>query len=891
MRVYELAKELGLSSKEVIQRLNKMGVDVTTHSNSISDMDATALRNAVQRSKEKTETKIVRVVRKNPAKAPADNAAKAPAAKPAEKAAAPAAKPAAPVKEPAPAAKPAAPVKEQAPAAKPAAPEKKAAPEAGQAKKAPQQKAPEAARTEKPAAPEKQAAPAAKPAAKPAEKPAAKAPQQKPPAEKAAGKKEAAPQAGKKEKHAEGANKKTAPAGRTDNVQPRKDNRNRPEGKQGKKAGKNNRQNDRRDDHSKKTASRDDRRKNDNRKDNKPALRDISKPTKHSHGKDHRKEQRKEAARQAEQEAMAIPAGAVVVTVPITVKGFAEQIDVSVSQIIMKLMKMGIMANVNENLDEDTVMILGDELNKQIIIGNVEEDTAEEGIEDFEDREEDLRPRPPVITVMGHVDHGKTSLLDKIRKTDVTASESGGITQHIGASEIHYEGQRIVFLDTPGHEAFTAMRARGAYVTDIAVLVVAADDSVKPQTIEAISHAKAAGVPVIVAINKIDKPGANVERVKQDLSANGILVEDWGGTVISVPVSAKTGEGLDALLEMILLQAEMLELKANPNRLAMGSVIEARLDKQRGPIATLLIQNGTLRTGMSIVAGNCYGRIKAMTNYKGTALKKAGPATAVEILGLDEVPEAGDSFNAVNSDKVAREIAENRREKQREQVLQKTSGVSLEDLFNQISQGSLKELNLIIKADVQGSVGALVSSLEKLKNDEVAVCIIHIGVGAVNESDVMLAGTSGAVIIGFNVRPGAAVVSMAQRENVEIRTYSVIYEVIEDVEAALKGMLSPEFKEEVLGSAEVRSTFKVPNVGTVAGAYVIDGKIERNAQIRLVRDGIVIHEGVISSLKRFKDDAKEVAKGYECGIGIENYNDIKEGDVMEAFKIVEVERK
>ncbi len=616
----------------------------------------------------------------------------------------------------------------------------------------------------------------------------------------------------------------------------------------------------------------------------------TSKP-KHSHNKNQRKEQRKEARRLEEERANAIPAGAFVVDVPITVKGLAEQIEVSPSDIIMKLMKMGIMANMNENLDADTVEILGDELGKQIIIGGVEEESQEEGIETFEDREEDLRPRPPVITVMGHVDHGKTSLLDKIRNTDVTAMESGGITQHIGASEVTHEGNRIVFLDTPGHEAFTAMRARGAYITDIAVLVVAADDSVKPQTIEAISHAKAANVPVIVAINKIDKPGANILKVKEDLANQGVLVEDWGGDVISVPVSAKTGEGIDTLLEMILLQAEMLELKANPSRLALGTVIEAKLDKQRGPVASLLIQNGTLKQGMSIVAGNCSGRIKAMTNYKGTRLKKAGPATAVEVLGLDEVPEAGDTFNAVESDKIAREIALNRKQKQREQVLQqKTSGVSLEDLFSQIKQGDVRELNLVVKADVQGSVGALVTSLEKLKNEEVAVNIIHRGVGAINESDVTLASTSNAVIIGFNVRPSTAVSALAAREQVEIRTYTVIYEIIEDVEAALKGMLTPEVREEVIGSAEVRSTFKVPNVGTVAGAYVTDGKVERNAGIRLVRDGIVIHEGTISSLKRYKDDAKEVARGYECGIGIENFNDIKDGDVIEAYKMVEVER-
>ena len=616
----------------------------------------------------------------------------------------------------------------------------------------------------------------------------------------------------------------------------------------------------------------------------------MAKPQ-HKHRKDHRKEQRKEDARRAEEAAAAIPAGAIVVTVPITVKGLSEQIDVSTSRIIMTLMRMGIMANINQNLDEDTVQILGDELHKQIIIGKVEEEEIEEGIEHFTDREEDLRPRPPIITVMGHVDHGKTSLLDKIRHSSVTASESGGITQHIGASEITHNGQRIVFLDTPGHEAFTAMRARGAYVTDIAVLVVAADDSVKPQTVEAISHAKAAAVPIIVAINKIDKPGANPEKVKQDLAENGILVEEWGGDVICVPVSAKTGEGIDSLLEMILLQAEMLELRANPSRLALGTVIEARLDKQKGPVATLLVLNGTLHAGMSVVAGNCSGRIKAMTNFRGEKLKKAGPATAVEILGLTDVPEAGDEFNAVSSDKVAREIAERRKQKQREQVMQKNAGVTLEQLFSQIEQGELKELNLIIKADVQGSVGALVTSLEKLKKENVGVKIIHTGVGTINESDVMLASTTNAIIIGFNVRPSIAVAGMAQRDGVEIRTYSVIYEAIEEVEAALQGMLDPEFREEVLGTIEVRDTFKVPNVGIVAGGYVLEGKVERNAGVRLVRDGIVIHEGKISSLKRFKDDVKEVGKGYECGIGIENYNDIKDGDIIEAYKMVEVERK
>ncbi len=603
-----------------------------------------------------------------------------------------------------------------------------------------------------------------------------------------------------------------------------------------------------------------------------------------------KKHNKPKPAPEPETEAAPLPVGTVLINVPITVAGFAEQTKTTVSQIIMTLMKMGVMANINQNLDEDTVLLLADEMGIQVAIGNVKEEIEEEGIENFEDKEEDLKPRAPIITVMGHVDHGKTSLLDAIRKTNVTAHESGGITQHIGASEVEINGQKIVFLDTPGHEAFTAMRARGAHATDIAVLVVAADDSVKPQTLESISHAKAAGVPMIVAINKIDKPGANPDVVKSDLANNGVLVEDWGGDVISVPVSAKTGEGIVNLLEMILLQAEVLELKANPNRLALGTVLEARLDKAKGPIASLLVLNGTLKTGMSIVAGTCSGKIRRMTNSKGETLKQAGPATAVEVLGLTEVPHAGDVFNAVKDDRLAREIAENRQLKLREEVLARNSSTTLEELFSQIQEGEVKELNLIVKGDVQGSVGAIVSSLEKLSNDQVRVNIVHTGVGAVNESDIMLAGTSDSVIIGFNVRPSASVSAIAEREGVQIRTYRVIYDIIDDVENAMKGMLDPEFKEVVLGTVEIRDTFKVPGVGIVGGGYVTDGKIVRNEQIRLVRDGIVIHEGKISSLKRFKDDVREVAQGYECGIGIENYNDIKEGDVIECFTMEEVER-
>jgi len=603
------------------------------------------------------------------------------------------------------------------------------------------------------------------------------------------------------------------------------------------------------------------------------------------------KKQNKPKNVEPEVEVVELPSGTVLINVPITVAGFAEQTKTTVSQIIMTLMKMGVMANVNQNLDEDTVVLLAEEMGIQVAIGKVHEEHEEEGIEDFEDKESDLKPRPPIITVMGHVDHGKTSLLDAIRNTNVTAGESGGITQHIGASEVEINGQKIVFLDTPGHEAFTAMRARGAHATDIAVLVVAADDSVKPQTIESISHAKAAGVPIIVAINKMDKPAANPDMVKTDLANHGVLVEDWGGDVICVPVSAKTGDGIVNLLEMILLQAEVLELKANPDRLALGTVLEARLDKSKGPVASLLVLNGTLKAGMSIVAGTCAGKLRLMTNDKGEKVRLAGPATAVEVLGLTEVPQAGDVFNAVKDAATAREIAANRADKLREEVMARNSSTTLEELFSQINAGEVKDLNLIIKGDVQGSVGAIVSSLEKLSNDEVRVKIVHTGVGTVNESDIMLAGTSGAIIIGFNVRPSASVSAIAERDGIQIRTYRVIYDIIDDVENAMKGMLDPEFKEVVLGTVEIRNTFKVPGVGIIGGAYVTSGKVVRNEQVRLVRDGIVIHEGKISSLKRFKDDAREVNQGYECGIGIENYNDIKEGDVIECFTMEEIERK
>ncbi len=616
---------------------------------------------------------------------------------------------------------------------------------------------------------------------------------------------------------------------------------------------------------------------------------DLSKKNKNKHSK-YKETKVEEVEVVSEEVKEAMETGGVVINVPITLAGFCEQIEKPTSAAIMALMKMGIMANINQNLDEETAILLGMELGVTVAVKKVEEVEEEEGIDRSEDRESDLLPRAPIITVMGHVDHGKTSILDAIRKTNVTAGEAGGITQAIGASEVSHNGKRIVFLDTPGHEAFTAMRARGAHITDIAVLVVAADDSVKPQTIESISHAKAAGVPIIVAINKIDKPGANLDLVKKDLADNGVLVEEWGGSTICVPVSAKTGQNIDQLLEMILLQAEMLELKANPNRMAQGTVIEARLDKNLGPVATLLVMNGTLHAGSAVVAGTACGRVRTMKNDKGATLKKAGPATAVEITGLTEVPESGDEFFMVRDDKTAREIAARRAEKLRADLMAKSSAISLEKLFSQIEEGEIKDLNIIIKADVQGSVEALQSSLEKLKNENVRVNIIHTGVGTVTEGDVMLAGTSNALIIGFNVRPSSAVQAQADRDGVEIRCYRIIYEVIDDIEAAMKGMLNPIYKEVILGKAEVRNTFKVPNVGIIAGCYVLEGKMTRNAKLRLVRDGIIIHEGVVSSLKRFKDDAREVNTGYECGLGIENYNDIKEGDIIEAFEMQEVER-
>lgn len=577
----------------------------------------------------------------------------------------------------------------------------------------------------------------------------------------------------------------------------------------------------------------------------------------------------------------------------IQVKTLAEKLGVNVNQVIAKLITLGIMAGVNQDVDFDTASLIASEFNCEVIKAMSYNERVEEHLLeslDVEDNPENLKPRPPVVTVMGHVDHGKTSLLDSIRQTHVTQREAGGITQHIGASVVTVNNKRIVFLDTPGHEAFTSMRARGAQITDIAILVVAADDGVMPQTVEAVNHAKAAEVPIIVAVNKIDKLDANPERVKQELAEYGLVPEDWGGDTIFTNVSALNGTGINELLEMVLLVAEMQELKANPIRSAKGTIIEAKLEKSKGPVATVLVQKGTLSIGDAVVAGTSYGRVRAMLDDKGKQIKKAGPSMPVEILGLSEVPEAGAVLYSVEDDKKAREIAENRKDKMRREQIKSNQKISLDDLFERIKQGEVKDLNIIIKADVRGSIEAVKQSLEKLSNEEVKVNPIHGGVGAITESDIMLASASNAIVIGFNVRPNSTAIEIAKQENVDVRTYRVIYNAIEDIEAAIKGMLEPEYKETVIGRAEVRATFRLPNAGVVAGIYVQNGKITRNAKVRLLRDSIVIHEGSISSLKRFKDDVKEIATSYEGGLGIEGYNDIKDGDVIEAYIIEEIKR-
>ena len=617
----------------------------------------------------------------------------------------------------------------------------------------------------------------------------------------------------------------------------------------------------------------------------------VEKKQKLKKGNQHKKNEKSNvpAAKKEKEKKETVEVKTVLVPDEISVGDFAARLDVPAASVVKKLFELGIMASVSQVIDFDTASLVGEDLGfkieKEIIV--TEEDLL---FNDTEDSPESLKPRSPVVVVMGHVDHGKTSLLDAIRSTNVIANEAGGITQHIGAYRVRINDKKITFLDTPGHEAFTAMRARGAQVTDIAILVVAADDGIMPQTVEAINHAKAAGVTIIVAINKIDKEGANPDKIMQELTEYDLIPEAWGGDTICVPISAKFKQNIDGLLEMVTLVAEMKELKANPDRKAKGTVIESQLDKGRGPVATVLVQNGTLRVGDIIVAGTAVGRVRAMVDDRGASVKKAGPSVPVEVVGLSEVPVGGDIFYAVTDEKKARSVVEKRKQKIKDENTVSRQAVSLDALFDQIKEGEVKDLNIIVKADVQGSVEAVKQSLEKLSNDEVRVKCIHGGVGGITESDVMLASASNAIIVGFNVRPDSGAAASAKRDDVDIRLYRVIYNAIEEIEAAMKGMLAPQFKENVLGHAEVRTTFKVSGVGTIAGAYVQDGKITRNSQTRIVRDGIIVHEGVLSSLKRFKDDAKEVAAGYECGVGIENFNDIKDGDIIESFVMEEVKR-
>ncbi|MFT0800788.1 translation initiation factor IF-2 [Bacillus swezeyi] len=573
-----------------------------------------------------------------------------------------------------------------------------------------------------------------------------------------------------------------------------------------------------------------------------------------------------------------------------SVGALAEELGKEPSEIIKKLMLLGVMATINQDLDKDTVELIASEYGVAVEEVVVHEETEFEKYEE-PDQEENLEIRPPVVTIMGHVDHGKTTLLDSIRKTKVVEGEAGGITQHIGAYQIEENGKKITFLDTPGHAAFTTMRARGAEVTDITILVVAADDGVMPQTVEAINHAKAAEVPIIVAVNKIDKPAANPDRVMQELTEHGLVPEAWGGETIFVPLSALSGEGIDELIEMILLVSEVEELKANSNRRAKGTVIEAELDKGKGSVATLLVQNGTLQVGDPIVVGNTFGRVRAMVNDLGRRVKSAGPSTPVEITGLNEVPNAGDQFLVFKDEKTARSVGEARASKQLEEQRSDKAKLSLDDLFEQIKQGDVKDINLVVKADVQGSAEALAAALQKIEVEGVRVKIIHTGVGAITESDIILASASNAIVIGFNVRPDGNAKSTAEAENVDIRLHRIIYKVIDEIEAAMKGMLDPEYEEKVIGMVEVRQTFKVSKIGTIAGGYVTEGTITRDSGIRLIRDGVVIFEGEVDVLKRFKDDVKEVSQGYECGITIKKYNDIREGDMIEAYVMQEIERK
>ena len=617
--------------------------------------------------------------------------------------------------------------------------------------------------------------------------------------------------------------------------------------------------------------------------------RDHEKKGRHRDKQGHRKKVESQNKTKERQQTPILPKK-VEVSGPLTVGTFAKMIRREASEVIKKLINLGIMAAINQEIDVDTMTLIADEYGIQVVYKEEVDESVFEEIEE-QDAPEDLTERPPVVTIMGHVDHGKTTLLDTIRESNVISSEAGGITQHIGAYQVEKNGKKITFLDTPGHAAFTTMRARGAKATDITVLVVAADDGVMPQTIEAINHSKAADVPIVVAVNKMDKPEANPDRVMQQLTEHGIIPEDWGGENIFVPVSALKGDGIDDLLEMILLQAEILELKANPDKRARGVVIEAELDKSRGAVATVLVQNGTLRVGDGIVVGTQYGKVRAMINDRGRRVKEAPPSTPVEILGLSGVPKAGEPFMVFEDEKKAKAIAQKRSERELEKERKQRSKVTLDDLFSKIQEGDMKELNVIIKADVQGSAEAMKSSFEKIDIEGVRVKIIHSGVGAVTESDVIFASASNAIIVGFNVRPEPNARKLAEREHVDIRLHRVIYKAIDEIEAAMKGLLDPEYEEKIVGTLEVRQTFKISKVGTIAGCYVQEGKVVRNSNVHVIRNGIVIHEGKLDTLKRYKDDVREVTQGYECGLTIENYNDIKEGDLIEVYVVEEVEKK
>lgn len=834
IRIYELAKQLGVANKELMARMKEIGIEATSHMSMLDEEAAARVKKLY--SQDGQAQKAEEPVKE----APAQDVQKAAPAQEAQKAV-----PAQAVQEP------------------PKAAPKQAA-QGGQKKDAGRGR-----NEQRPAA--------AQDGAKADGGKQSGAPRQNHPAQgrqgnapKQGGGQNNAAQGGKGNAPKQGGQRQNAPAGQ-----------NRPQGGQNGQNNQNNQNNQ--------------NAQNKNGGKNKKGVKKEPRVRENPMERRRRELEEQAALKKAQEEQAAqnaANADPVLKSIPesITVKGLAEVLGKKASDLVMNLMKKGKMLNINATVDFDTAAEIAEDYNV-ILEKEEEKDIMEVVFAEEEDDESNLKERPPVVVVMGHVDHGKTSLLDAIRHSNVTKGEAGGITQHIGAYTVQIDGKPITFLDTPGHEAFTAMRMRGAQITDIAILVVAADDGVMPQTIEAINHAKAAGVEIIVAINKMDKPSANPDRVKQELVEYELLAEDWGGETICVPVSAVTKDGIDTLLEMIILVAEMKELKANPNKKARGAIIEAQLDKGRGPVATVLVQNGTLQVGDPIVAGSAYGKIRAMTDDKGRRVKKAGPSTPVEILGLSEVPSAGDSFYVAENEKQARQVAESIVAKNRENLIKETpQKVSLDDLFSQIQSGNMKELNIVVKADVQGSVEAVRQSLERLSNEEVRVRIIHGGVGAITESDVMLASASNAIIIGFNVRPEPAAKAFSDEEKVDVRLYRVIYNAIEDITAAMKGMLDPVYEEQVLGHAEVRQLFKASGVGTIAGSYVKDGKFVRNCQVRILRDSVVVYEGELESLRRFKDDVKEVAAGYECGLVFKKFNDIKEGDWVEAFTMVEIPR-